>query len=255
MKKVILITILSVTLTVAAGFYYQITKAKNEIAQTTSPQNIGAKVDQDTANNKAETNEPASELIVSKKETAAVKAPVDQEVNSKLISPLNVNIDERIWLNPYGNIPSETVKQGDYSDYICKSGKSMAGYHTGADFEVTKEEINADVPVYSISDGKVRQAGFVNGYGGLLIAEYNITGQTYTVYYGHIDLTKVNVKNGSTLKKGQKIAELAPACSSKNGNTRKHLHFGVHKGSAIDVKGYATDKAQLSNWIDPKTLF
>jgi murein DD-endopeptidase MepM/ murein hydrolase activator NlpD len=193
---------------------------------------------------------------------------VDQESNDSGESALQLNNMEQfsfaepiknwrssITLNGFGNEPSKMDLPADqYSDLVCSGGKDYPGYHTANDIEVTSEERNSAVPVYSVANGTVRQINKVSGYGGLAVIEYNINGQDYTAYYGHIDLSTAAIKAGDKVEAGQKIAELAPACSPANGNTRKHLHFGMHSGKSIAVAGYVNTKAELSNWVDPRDL-
>lgn len=174
--------------------------------------------------------------------------------NNNLTTPLD-KFEERIWINGFGTQPSEAKIDPQYSDLICPKGKLYPGYHTGVDAEVDKAETNLPVPIRSITDGIVLQAGFVNGYGGLIVIEHTINGATYTAYYGHVDQSTFKVQANSTVKNGQIIANLAPSCTNGNGNTRKHLHFGVHKGKEIVVAGYVSNKSQLGNWIDPRSLF
>jgi murein DD-endopeptidase MepM/ murein hydrolase activator NlpD len=120
--------------------------------------------------------------------------------------------------------------------------------------ETFPNELNIAVPVRSIAEGMVREVSPVSGYGGLIVIEYSLGGNTYTAYFGHINLATATVKAGDHVTAGEHIVDLGPQCSSTNGNVRKHLHFGLHKGSSIDVRGYVPDQSILSNWVDPKTL-
>jgi murein DD-endopeptidase MepM/ murein hydrolase activator NlpD len=184
----------------------------------------------------------------------AQNEPEQTVANATITYPLN-NFDNRISLNPFGNyLDGKQSARNVRTDAICPTGKGYVGYHTGTDLEITSDELNTTVPVQSITDGIVRQIGFVNGYGGLIVIEHKISGKTYTAYYGHIDLNSSTLKKGDPVKMGQKIVNLAPECSSGNGYTRKHLHFGLRPGTSIDVKGYVTNKSSLSNWVDPKEL-
>ena len=33
---------------------------------------------------------------------------------------------------------------------------------------------------------------------------------------------------------------------------RKHLHLGIHHGSAIELKGYVQEEAELKDFVDPE---
>ena len=164
------------------------------------------------------------------------------------------NMPERPTDNPFGTFYPPGGE--DHPDLIvCPTAKYYSGYHTGLDLEATSAEQTTAVPVYAIADGKVRQAGPVTGYGTLIVLEFTVSDATYTAYYGHVDSKTVTVKAGELVSKGEKIAELGTDCSSANGNVRKHLHFGLHKGTSINVRGYAPNQATLNNWLDPKTFF
>ena len=131
-------------------------------------------------------------------------------------------------------------------------GAPFSGYHVGDDLEVDQTELNADVPVYSIADGQVRQVSTVGGYGGLIVMQYTLNNQTVTAYYGHVNIARASVKAGDSVRAGEQLAVLGNACSTQTSGERKHLHFAIHKGSAIDVRGYAPTPDQLAAWLNPK---
>jgi murein DD-endopeptidase MepM/ murein hydrolase activator NlpD len=137
---------------------------------------------------------------------------------------------------------------------VCKNATYYSGYHTAIDLETTADETNSSVPVLAIASGIVRQAGSVSGYGGLIVIEYDLSGSKYTAYYGHVDISTVSLKKDQKVNIGDKLGELGAACSSSNGDVRKHLHFGLHKGTAIDVCGYVPNQNELSAWVDPALL-
>ncbi len=137
---------------------------------------------------------------------------------------------------------------------VCPNATYYAGYHTAIDLETTAAEANQNVPVFAIASGTVRQIGAVSGYGGLIVVQYTLASNDYTAYYGHIDLATVKVKTGEAVTVGETLASLGAACSTSNGDVRKHLHFGLHKGTSIVVSGYVSDQSTLSNWQDPLAL-
>lgn len=160
---------------------------------------------------------------------------------------------KRLSKNPYGTFyPSSSPHTLD-SD-VCPGAIKYSGYHTGDDLETFVDEKNSAVSVHSIYNGTVLKAQNVSGYGGIIVILYNINGQDYTAYFGHIDLSTAQVKSGSYVNTGDKLAELAAACSGANDNVRKHLHFAIHRGSQIDYKGYVTTKSALGAWVDPKSF-
>lgn len=84
-------------------------------------------------------------------------------------------------------------------------------------------------PVIAADEGKVIHVGPLRGYGNLVIIKHN---ETYLTAYGHND--KVLVAEQSTVRKGQKIAEMG------NSDTdRVKLHFEVRKnGKPVDPMRY-----------------
>jgi murein DD-endopeptidase MepM/ murein hydrolase activator NlpD len=159
-------------------------------------------------------------------------------------------------LNFFGTyFSASTTPRNQYPDSVCANNTLYTGYHTAVDLETTSAEKNSVVPVYAISDGTVRFAGSASGYGGLVIIGFTYQSQAYTAIYGHIDTRSLAVKVGDKVTQGQTLANLAPACSVYSGNNRKHLHFGLHIGTAIAESGYVTTKIALSSWIDPKIFF
>jgi len=76
----------------------------------------------------------------------------------------------------------------------------------------------ANLPVYAIADGKV--GNYYRG-GGSYISQYP-DNSDLRIWYVHIWHT---VPNGSYVKKGQKIGEIAP--KSVNGGFSEHLHLGL----------------------------
>jgi len=137
---------------------------------------------------------------------------------------------------------------------VCSNATYYSGYHTAVDLETTTAEANQNVPIFAIAAGTVKQVSAVSGYGGLIVVQYNLGGADYTAYYGHIDLFSVKVKSGENVSVGETLASLGTVCSSANGNIRKHLHFGLYKGTSIVVSGYVATKSELANWADPTAL-
>lgn len=158
-------------------------------------------------------------------------------------------------ISPIANFPSRVTKK-PFGIFITPKTSPIQperfrGYHTGADAETTTAEKKKDIPVYAVANGMVVYRNWVNGYGGVVILRISINGQTYTVLYGHIRLSSVKVKVGQTVKAGTQLAVLGARFSTETNGERKHLHFSVHKGSAIVLLGYTQTKAALSGWVDP----
>lgn len=149
----------------------------------------------------------------------------------------------------------ERITKKRFRQYITPQNSPVQperfrGYHTGTDFEIFPEELNADVPVVAICDGKIALKKTATGYGGVLVEDCEPDNQPITVIYGHLKITSITKKVGDALAKGEEIGILGKAFSAETSSERKHLHLGVHKGSAIDIRGYVQNQSELSGWID-----
>lgn len=127
----------------------------------------------------------------------------------------------------------------------------FSGHHNAVDLETFSSEQNIDVRVKALCDGKLLSARTASGYGGVAVASCTLDGQAVTIIYGHIRLSSVAVKVGAELKAGDFLANLGTGFSSETDGERKHLHLGIHKGTAVNILGYVQNKAELSSWLDP----
>ena len=91
-----------------------------------------------------------------------------------------------------------------YKRYIMHEGLDMAG--------------NTGDPVYAAAEGRVHFTGWNGGFGNLVIIDH---GNGFKTYYAH--LSKILVKEGQWVSKGQKIAQVG----STGLATSAHLHFEV----------------------------
>jgi len=130
--------------------------------------------------------------------------------------------------------------------------EQFTGYHTGVDVEY--QDITTDVPVYAISDGVITLSETASGYGGVFILKVDINGKPRSILYGHIRPSTLPTV-GRSYTKGEAIAVLGTGYSSQTDGERRHLHFGVLSDSRLDIRGYVQNKAELSGWINPVTLY
>ena len=90
-------------------------------------------------------------------------------------------------------------------------------FHEGLDFAAA-----VGTPIYAPGNGKVIDASWNSGYGNTIDIDH---GFNYVTRYAH--LSKMNVKIGDTVKRGDKIGEVGNTGKS----TGSHLHYEVrHKG-------------------------
>ncbi len=131
----------------------------------------------------------------------------------------------------------------------------FTGYHTGLDIEILPGEKDITIPVKTICEGKIIYAGTIEGYGGVIIQECTISNQPVSVLYGHLNTQSFSVaKSNDPVPAQTAVAELGKDHTEETGNTRKHLHLGIHKGNHIEFLGYVNDPNELKEFIDPLPL-
>src|SRR5699024_6545282 len=94
-------------------------------------------------------------------------------------------------------------------------------FHTGADFSAPD-----GTPILAAADGTVTVSEFSGGYGGLVLIEHTIDGQTVATAYAHSWEHGIHVAAGDRVTAGQHIADVG----SSGMSTGPHLHFEVRDG-------------------------
>ena len=235
-KKYILIVLILVAVFLSAFFVYRKVRSSRSVGISSNP--------------------PISTA-------STISSNVNQQVavvNSLINSATGLNFPiadfaERMKLNFFGTHFSAATPRNQYPDSVCPNNTLYTGYHTAVDLETTSDEQNIAVPVDAVSDGTIVFAGSASGYGGLVIIGFVYNNQNYTAVYGHIDTRTLKVSVGQKVSQGDLLADLAPACSVYSGNNRKHLHFGIHKGTTINESGYVSTQTELNGWVDPRLFF
>lgn len=159
------------------------------------------------------------------------------------------------FVDPVANFKQRVTKKF-FGTYVTPNNspvqpEKFTGYHTGADAEYG--DVIGDVPVYAIADGTVLVARWASGYGGVIAIQHRINNQSVIAVYGHVNPNQLP-KVGVQVIKGQKIDILGQGFSHETDGERKHLHFGLVKGTTFTLLGYVASKSQLSTWIDPLTI-
>jgi glucose/arabinose dehydrogenase len=131
-----------------------------------------------------------------------------------------------------------------------KSDK-FRGFHTGVDWEIFPEELEKDVPVKAVCPGTFKLKKMASGYGGVAVQECELSGETVTVIYGHLNLQSVKALPGDKIKAGEVVGLLGAHESPETDGARKHLHLAIHQGKNIELLGYVGASEKLSAWIDP----
>ena len=156
-----------------------------------------------TAQNQVKATEPAAAA-------ATAEAKPDAKADAKPVDPVAVDGDEIAWIWPASGKTVGTFSEGG------SKGVDIAG--------------KAGDPVIASGDGKIVYSGTgLRGYGKLVIIKHN---NTYLSAYAHNQT--ILVKEGQSVTKGQKIAEM--------GNTdadQVMLHFEVRRqGKPVDPLKY-----------------
>ncbi len=101
-------------------------------------------------------------------------------------------------------------------------------FHQGVDFPA-----RIGTPIQATGDGVVVEAGWHQGYGNCVRINH---GYGYETWYAH--MSKMSVRPGERVKKGQKIGEVGDTGLS----TAPHLHYEVHyKGKPINPIHFCMD--------------
>lgn len=168
---------------------------------------------------------------------------------------------DNIWQNK--NIPATDAKgritKKTFGLFISPenspvSPEKFTGYHTGVDFETFPDEQNGSVGIYALCDGKLVLKKYATGYGGVAVQRCTLDNQEVTVVYGHLKLGSITHVQDSILKRGSLLGILGNGYSTETDGERKHLHLGIHKGTAINILGYVQKYSELSSWLDPAKL-
>lgn len=180
-----------------------------------------------------------------KKKEHSLETKKEAGTESPFSLPLN-RLEERISLKAFGDfITRETSPV---------QPERFAGFHTGIDLEVFPAEIEQDVFIKTICEGKLLTKRMASGYGGVAVQSCTLENSPITVLYGHMDISSINQQQGAVLEKGAILGKLGKNKSSQTDGERKHLHLGFHKGSSINLLGYVSSKQELENWIDPQQI-
>jgi murein DD-endopeptidase MepM/ murein hydrolase activator NlpD len=125
----------------------------------------------------------------------------------------------------------------------------FAGFHTGTDFELLPGEEAHGTSVQAVCAGPLLTRRAVSGYGGVAVQRCTLDGAPVTVLYGHLDLSSITAAVGQELSLGERIGTLGEGFSAETDGERPHLHLSIHRGEAVELRGYVQSEAQLAQWI------
>lgn len=147
---------------------------------------------------------------------------------------------------------NERITKKPFGIYITPQSSPIQperfrGFHTGVDVEY--EDVDTQIPVFSVCDGEIVLSEWVTGYGGTTVLKCQISSVDYYLIYGHLKESSIT-KNKNVLK-GDQIAVLGKGKTQETDFERQHLHFSIHKNS-IDLRGYAQNQEELKEWVNPQ---
>ena len=173
-------------------------------------------------------------------ETAVAKAVAVQSVSTEQSAPVVAKVDARPKTDSRIDVKPEikavsTADKADSGDDVLEWSMPAQGKLVGT-FSEADNRKGIDIagkpgqPIFASAPGKVVYAGSgLRGYGKLLIIKHN---KTYLSAYAHNDL--LLVKEGDTVTRGQKIAEMGNSDSDQ-----VKLHFEVRRlGKPVDPANY-----------------
>lgn len=108
-------------------------------------------------------------------------------------------------------------------------------YHFGLDLGAAD-----GTPILAAADGVVTVAEFSSDWGGLIVIEHQISGETVATAYAHMWQNGIHVTPGENVIAGQHIGDVG----SSGYSTGAHLHFEVRPGG---TNGTAIDPAAWLN--------
>ncbi len=188
---------------------------------------------------------PQSKTSLSLPLAPTVSTSTAPTISNSFAWPIN-KASERITMKPFG------IKVSPTNSPV--QPEKFSGYHTGTDFETTTDEKDTVIAISAICDGTVLLKRVISGYGGVLIQSCRYNDQPITVLYGHLAIKSITVKVGDKLKPEQTIGHLGQGYSTETDGERKHLHLGIHRGNAIELKGYVPNQNDLNQWIDAASI-
>lgn len=172
-------------------------------------------------------------------ELRVISSSNDEQPTTSFVDPID-DFKNRITKKPFGIFitPETSPVQPD----------KFTGYHTAVDVEYV--DVSNEVPVRAVAPGEVTVARYASGYGGVVVVRHNINGETIQSLYGHLDPDQLP-SVGNAVTAGEQIGVLGAGETAETDGARKHLHFGILKGSTVDIRGYVSSESDLANWYDP----
>jgi murein DD-endopeptidase MepM/ murein hydrolase activator NlpD len=130
-------------------------------------------------------------------------------------------------------VPAIWPVEGEATDSYGVRGNPFGGgaaeFHSGQDISAPRGSA-----VVATADGTVREAGWQNGYGNVVVLDH---GNGLTTRYGH--LSKIEAAQGAEVSRGELIGRVG----STGRSTGPHLHYEVRMNeSPINPRRYLPER-------------
>lgn len=170
---------------------------------------------------------PYSEQAVAKIEKMQQEEAAEAKTEAKP-APVVAKVETKP--TPAPALKEEPVSNGDVAWGMPADGKVVAGFSENDGRKGIDIAGKLGQPVFASAGGKVVYSGSgLRGYGKLVIVKHN---DAYLSAYAHN--SRILVKEGQTVARGQKIAEMGDTDSD-----RVELHFEIRKqGKPVDPAQY-----------------
>ncbi|HLU26865.1 MAG TPA: M23 family metallopeptidase [Glycomyces sp.] len=192
------------TLTDAVAVQRDTARAASEAAEAAEAQRESL--------NEAEAEAQAEAERVAAEEAAAAEAEAQAQAEAEAEAEANPD-----WISP------------SHDRITSYYGERWGRLHAGVDFANWYDD-----PIWAIADGKVTYAGWMDGYGGLVVVDH---GDGVETAYGHA--SEVLVEVGDKVEQGDHLS-----LTGNTGNsTGPHLHFEVRiHGEQVDPLPWLEDR-------------
>lgn len=159
---------------------------------------------------------------------------------------------QRQTLKQFGTFVDQAFLDRHPNEFRNNGFPKFTGYHAAVDVDYPGvDEQSTEVPVKAVAGGEVIYKGTVVGYGGVIVIRHTDP-ESVTTLYGHVRVADAPVQVGDQVTAGQTIAYLGAPYSDQTGGERKHLHFGIHQGTALGLEGHEQSTQALNaNWYNP----
>jgi peptidoglycan LD-endopeptidase LytH len=163
---------------------------------------------------------------------------------------------ERMRNGSYGIGRYNEKRPGMYSTELFTNGSAPRDIHMGIDLAAP-----VDAPVYAFYEGRIYLTGINpagGDYGGTVITEHDLGGQTIWALYGHLSHRSTTAKKaGDQLGTGDVIGWLGD--KNENGGWNPHLHFQLSwkKPEHCDMPGAVNERDladSLRTYPDPRLV-